>query len=147
VNALLHYVAGALFALGLGLSGMTNPEKVQGFLNLAGDWDPSLAFVMLGAIAVHGLSLPWILSRERPTHGPRFRLPNRTDIDGRLIGGSMLFGAGWGLAGYCPGPGIVSAAGLQPGALVFFAALVGGMLLEPLGRALLAEFRTEQATS
>lgn len=122
------FAAGLLFAIGLGVSGMTDADKVIGFLNVM-DWDPSLAFVMGGAIGVHLLLFKLILRRESPLFAAKFDLPTRTDIDGRLIVGSMIFGVGWGMGGFCPGPGIVSAATLGPKAVAFTLAMLGGMLV------------------
>ena len=122
------FSAGFVFALGLGLSGMTNADNVIGFLNLSGNWNPSLAFVMVGAIGVHFALLRPILKRESPVCDSIFRLPARKDIDARLLGGSALFGVGWGLGGFCPGPGIVSFVSGSPAALVFVAAMVVGMI-------------------
>jgi len=122
--------AGALFAVGLALSGMTRPSKVVGFLDLAGDWDASLAFVMAGAIAVHLVAYRVVLRRPAPLFDVRFHLPTRKDIDLRLVLGAALFGVGWGLGGYCPGPGLVSAAAGSLGAVVFVVGMTAGMLIE-----------------
>ncbi len=101
---LVGLVSGLLFGAGLVLSGMTRPDKVIGFLDLTGDWDPSLAFVMVGAIGVFAFAA-WAARRQtRPVWAPSFQWPTRKDIDARLLLGSALFGLGWGLAGYCPGP-------------------------------------------
>jgi hypothetical protein len=123
------FMAGFVFALGLGVSGMTNADKVIGFLNLAGSWDPSLAFVMVAAIGTHLAFYGLILKRNSPLFGDRFQIPSRTDIDGRLIAGSAMFGVGWGLGGFCPGPGIVSSVTLGAEAAVFVTAMIGGMWL------------------
>jgi uncharacterized membrane protein YedE/YeeE len=124
---LVAFLSGGLFALGLGVAGMTRPEKVLGFLDLLGDWDPSLALVMVGAIAVHALAHR--VRTGRPLLGGTFQLPTRRDIDVRLVMGAALFGVGWGLAGYCPGPGLVSLAGPLPVAALFVGAMLGGMAL------------------
>lgn len=108
---------------------MTLPEKVIGFLDLTHDWDPSLGFVMLGAIAVHAGLYRWIVSQPRPLFTERFGIPTRTDLDPRLIGGAAIFGVGWALGGYCPGPGLVGSMSGAGHALAFVAALTGGMLL------------------
>ncbi len=129
-NRLVTLFSGALFGLGLALSGMTLPERVIGFLDFAGTWNPSLALVMVGAISVHLVLLRVITRRKAPLFDARFHLPTRRDIDARLVIGAALFGVGWGLGGFCPGPGLVSlAAGVFP-AIVFVAAMTAGMLLE-----------------
>jgi uncharacterized membrane protein YedE/YeeE len=125
----LVFLAGLLFAVGLGVSGMTDANKVIGFLNLAGDWDPSLAFVMVGAIGIHLVLFKLIVKRSSPLFGDVFHLPARKDIDRRLVIGAVLFGIGWGLGGFCPGPGIVSAVGLGDEALIFTGAMLFGMLV------------------
>lgn len=124
------FVSGALFALGLCLSGMTQPAKVASFLDLAGDWDPSLAFVMVGAIAVHvwfahGVRRPG----SRPLLAKHYRLPRESRVDGRLFAGAALFGSGWGAAGLCPGPAIVSLVTLSAPVLLFVATMLLGMRL------------------
>ncbi len=126
-QVLAAFGAGALFGVGLVVSQMTNADKVIGFLNVAGEWDPSLALVMVGAIGVHLVLFRLILRRPGPLFAERFDVPTRTDLDPRLLGGAALFGVGWGLGGFCPGPGIVSSAAGIPHALVFSAALVAGM--------------------
>ena len=124
----VSFLVGLLFALGLGISGMTDAGKVIGFLDLSGDWDPSLAFVMVGAIAVHMVFYRFVLRRERPLFSSAFYVPSRQDIDARLIAGAALFGVGWGLGGYCPGPGLVSSVSLVTEAVVFVVAMLGGMV-------------------
>jgi uncharacterized membrane protein YedE/YeeE len=124
---LTAFFAGLLFAAGLGVGGMTQPAKVFGFLDVAGNWDPSLAFVMLGAIAVHATALRGILRRRAPLFAARFALPTRRDIDTRLVAGAALFGAGWGLVGYCPGPAVTALGGGAPAAAVFVPAMITGM--------------------
>ncbi|QPF73324.1 YeeE/YedE family protein [Roseateles sp. DAIF2] len=128
-------LAGLLFGLGLILSGMADPAKVLGFLDLAGAWDPSLALVMAGAIAVALPAFAWAGRRERALLGEVMQLPAARRIDRRLVLGSLAFGIGWGLAGFCPGPALV-ALGLGEGkALVFVAAMLAGMgLFELLER-------------
>lgn len=122
--------AGLVFAVGLALLGMTQPSKVSGFLDLAGDWDPSLAFVMGGAVLVHFVAVRLLLRRGRPFVAPRFDLPSRKDIDASLVLGAALFGLGWGLAGYCPGPALVSAAAGEKWAISFVVAMAVGMLVQ-----------------
>ena len=118
--------AGVLFALGLALSGMTQPSKVIGFLDVGGHWDPSLAFVMLGAIAVHFVAQRIARKRGAPLFATTFELPPPGKIDGRLVVGSAVFGLGWGLSGYCPGPALVSiACGALPAITMCTSMLVG----------------------
>ena len=121
--------AGLIFGLGLILSGMTDPSKVIGFLDLTGRWDPSLAFVMGGAILVGVVAFQFAKRREKSLLGDVMRLPTARQVDCRLVLGSLAFGTGWGLAGYCPGPALVAAAqgGTQP--LIFAVAMLGGMAL------------------
>ena len=108
---------------------MTQPSRITGFLDIFGRWDPTLAFVMAGAVAVHFGGRLLVEKRERPLWTPRFVLPTRRDIDARLIGGAVLFGMGWGLAGYCPGPSITSLGTNAIEAWVFVASMTAGMLL------------------
>ncbi|MBM64968.1 MAG: hypothetical protein CMH55_01885 [Myxococcales bacterium] len=124
---LAAFLGGVIFAVGLGISGMTDANKVIGFLNLAGPWDPSLAFVMVGGIGVHLALYRLILRRESPLLSTRFHLPTRRDITPQLVGGAALFGIGWGAGGFCPGPGIVSVVGFCSPAVVFVLAMIGGM--------------------
>jgi uncharacterized membrane protein YedE/YeeE len=121
------WLAGLVFGIGLIVSGMADPAKVLGFLDLAGAWDPSLALVMGGAIAVGFLPFQWAELRSRTLLGQPMRLPAKSPITPRLAGGSVAFGIGWGLAGFCPGPALVAVGmGLRP-ALVFVAAMLVGM--------------------
>jgi len=124
---LSEFIVGLLFGCGLLLSGMTDPGKVLGFLDLAGSWDPSLAMVMGGAIAVGFFAFALANRRTTSFFGGALQLPATKDIDKRLVIGGLLFGAGWGLAGFCPGPGIVSMAAGQPKALMFVLAMLVGM--------------------
>ena len=127
MNAITAALAGLLFGLGLIVSGMADPAKVLGFLDLAGAWDPSLALVMAGAI---GTALPaFMLARRRSTtlRGEPLQLPTSRSVDRRLLGGSLLFGIGWGVAGFCPGPGLVALGQGQAKALVFVTAMIAGM--------------------
>ena len=127
MRAVLALVSGAIFGAGLALSGMMNPARVRGFLDLFGDWDPTLAFVMGGAMLVMGVA--WVIQRRMaaPLNGPSFHLPGTALIDRRLIGGAVLFGIGWGLAGLCPGPAIASLGTAFVPALIFVAAMLAGM--------------------
>ena len=122
------FLGGLIFALGLGVSGMTDANKVIGFLNLAGDWDPGLAFVMVGAIGVHILLYRLIMKRQSPLFGDRFHIPTSRQIHPQLIAGSALFGVGWGLGGVCPGTGMVSLMGFSSAGIVFLVFMFAGML-------------------
>ncbi|MFA7585806.1 MAG: DUF6691 family protein [Novosphingobium sp.] len=123
------FLVGLLFGTGLAVSGMTSPDKVLGFLDLAGAWDPSLAFVMGGAV-LSAAPLYWLARRRaRPVAGTMFDQPSATAIDARLIGGSALFGLGWGLAGICPGPALVGLAIDPPALAVFVLAMLAGAIL------------------
>lgn len=123
---LSFFAAGLLFAVGLVVGGMTQPAKIVGFLDFAGDWDPSLAFVMLGAIGVHAISYRLIMKRPSPLFAPKFLVPTRRDIDVSLVAGSALFGIGWALGGFCPGPAITSLGAVSTNAALFVVALLGG---------------------
>jgi uncharacterized membrane protein YedE/YeeE len=124
---LASFLSGLVFGIGLLLSGMVDPVKVQGFLDLAGPWDPSLAFVMAGAIAVGLVAFTLARGRTASVLGAEMRLPTARDVDRRLIGGSLVFGIGWGLAGVCPGPGLVALGMGQGKAVIFVAAMLAGM--------------------
>lgn len=129
MQRITEFVAGLLFGLGLLLSGMSDPGKVLGFLDLLGTWDPSLALVMAGAILVGMLAFTVAKKRTMNFLGGALHLPTANQIDRRLVIGGLLFGAGWGLAGFCPGPSLVSMFSGQPKAAVFVLAMVIGMLL------------------
>jgi uncharacterized protein len=120
-------LAGLVFGLGLIVSGMADPSKVLGFLDLGGAWDPSLAFVMAGAIAVGAVA--YVVARKRTLSflGATMKLPTSRDIDGRLVIGSVVFGIGWGVAGFCPGPGLVALGMGEIKALIFVVAMLVGM--------------------
>ena len=122
-------LSGFVFALGLGISGMTLPSKVVGFLDVAGAWDPSLAFVMVGAIGVHLVGHRLAMRRATPLFDATFHLPAARKVDARLVGGAALFGVGWGLAGYCPGPAIVSLVSGVPAVLVSVASMAVGTIV------------------
>lgn len=129
MQPLVSLMAGLVFGLGLAIAEMTNPLKVLAFLDLAGDWDPSLAFVMGGAVTVTALAFRFILRRPVPLYGERFHLPTLTQIDRKLLVGAALFGIGWGLAGYCPGPALATVLSGNSEAWLFVPAmLVGGVL-------------------
>lgn len=123
-------VSGFLFGMGLTVSGMTDPQRVRGFLDVFGDWDPTLAFVMGGAVLV--MAVAWRLQARmaRPVFGDRFSLPDRSDLDPRLLTGAVVFGIGWGAAGLCPGPAVASLALSPIHAILFVAAMLAGMLLQ-----------------
>ncbi|MBE7484326.1 MAG: YeeE/YedE family protein [Polyangiaceae bacterium] len=129
MKALIPLFSGLLFALGLALSGMTRPEKVTGFLDFTGAWDPSLAFVMLGAIGVHLVALRFAKRLSRPLAAAAFEPPGRERVDGRLVLGAALFGVGWGLAGYCPGPALVSVGSGSLPVLVVAGGMLAGVAL------------------
>jgi uncharacterized membrane protein YedE/YeeE len=124
------FAAGALFAVGLAVSGMTKPSKVRGFLDFGGAWDPTLLFVMGGAVAVYFVVHRLVLRRPAPLFDSKFYLPTRKDIDARLVLGAAIFGVGWGLGGYCPGPGLASLVSGAIGPVVFVAAMVAGMWIQ-----------------
>jgi hypothetical protein len=128
LHRVTEFAVGLLFGLGLLLSGMTDPGKVLGFLDLFGAWDPSLALVMGGAILVGFFAFALAKKRSTTFLGGVLRLPTSTQMDKPLVIGSLLFGAGWGLAGFCPGPAVVSMADGQPKALVFVLAMLVGMV-------------------
>lgn len=119
---------GLLFVLGLGISGMTQPEKVFGFLDVFGHWDASLVFVMIGAITIHLLTYKIILKRKQPLFSNAWHLPNKTDVTVPLVIGSFIFGVGWALAGYCPGPALTSLASFESRPSLFFASMILGMI-------------------
>ncbi|HVL76935.1 MAG TPA: DUF6691 family protein [Noviherbaspirillum sp.] len=134
MNVIIAFLSGLVFGVGLLLAGMANPAKVLAFLDLAGAWDPSLALVMAGAIGVGTIAFSWAKRRSLSLLGLAMQLPGATDIDRRLIGGSLLFGVGWGLAGICPGPAVVLiGAGVAEG-WIFFGAMLAGMAAFELSR-------------
>jgi uncharacterized protein len=129
MQVLMALIVGLVFGIGLISAGMTNPAKVQGFLDLAGNWDPSLAFVMGGAVLVGLVAFRFAGKRERSLLGEAMRLPTATRIDRRLVLGGLAFGAGWGLAGFCPGPALASLATGGAKALLFTGAMLAGMIV------------------
>jgi uncharacterized protein len=148
---LVSFLCGIVFALGLGISGMTRPVKVIGFLDIAGEWDLSLAFVMLGAICMFFLAYRLSRRMRAPILAPHFSIPERTDLDAQLISGAAIFGAGWGLGGFCPGPAIASlASGAMP-VVVFVASMAAGIYLhamvQNLGRSRATELAVASADS
>ena len=122
-------IAGLLFGVGLSISGMINPAKVIGFLDIAGAWDPSLAFVMLGGVIVTAIGYRTVLRRSQPLFEPNFTLPTRRDIDPPLLLGAGLFGIGWGLGGYCPGPALAGIGFGNLETLAFVIAMLAGMVV------------------
>jgi len=129
LRTLAALACGLVFGLGLAISGMMNPAKVIGFLDVAGSWDPTLAFVMGGALLVAGPAYRLILARRRPVLDSGFSLPKKTGLDAPLIFGSALFGVGWGLVGFCPGPAVAAIVTGLPAVLGFVAAMLAGMAL------------------
>ena len=128
MRALTALLMGALFAVGLAVAGMTSPDKVVNFLTIGEVWDPSLALVMVGGIGTHLLLFRFIVKRPSPLVEETFRIPTRKDLTPRLVGGSALFGIGWALAGFCPGPALTSLGTLGSNAVLFVASMIGGML-------------------
>ncbi|MDI5934710.1 DUF6691 family protein [Halomonas kalidii] len=129
LKPLMGYVAGLLFGLGLGISGMTDPARVLGFLDVAGAWDPTLLFVLGGAVVTTFIGYRLVLRRPHPIYAEAFQLPTRQDLDTRLIGGAALFGIGWGLSGYCPGPAFASLGGLTAPLFALLVAMIAGWFL------------------
>jgi hypothetical protein len=126
---LVALVSGSLFGLGLALSGMMDPRKVLGFLDIAGAWDPSLALVLAGAVCVSAMGYVLKTRMARPMLAPRFQVPTARRVEGRLLGGAVLFGIGWGLSGLCPGPALSGLVLGLPGMAIFVAAMAVGMAL------------------
>jgi uncharacterized membrane protein YedE/YeeE len=128
-DSLSSFIVGLIFGIGLIFAGMTDPSKVIGFLDVAGLWDPSLAFVMAGAILVGLVAFRFARHRTMNFLGGAIRLPSKGDIDKRLVIGSLLFGIGWGMAGFCPGPALVSLGTGSPKAILFVLSMIAGMAL------------------
>ncbi len=128
----ISFVVGLVFGAGLYISGMTQPSKVQGFLDILGRWDPSLAFVMAGAVGVGLVAFSVAKRRSRTFLGDELRLPTISEIDAPLVFGSLIFGVGWGLSGICPGPGTVDVGFFDLPALVFVVSMAAGMVIERL---------------
>jgi uncharacterized protein len=127
MGILVQLAAGLLFGIGLVVSGMANPAKVLNFLDFAGTWDPSLAFVMGGGVLVTAIGYKIILARPKPIFAASFQLPTQRAIDARILVGPMIFGVGWGLSGFCPGPALTSLGLAAPGTLAFVPAMLIGM--------------------
>lgn len=123
------FISGTIFGLGLALSQMTDPERVIGFLDIAGRWDPTLLLVMGGALAVTVPMFPLVLRRERALNGEKFRLPVKSNIDPPLVLGAAVFGVGWGIGGFCPGPALAALSTGSPGVILFIAAMIAGQWL------------------
>lgn len=121
------FLSALIFGLGLGISGMTIPAKVIGFLDVTGQWDPSLLAVMMGAIIVHFVSFRLITKRKSPLLAEKFQVPTRRDIDWKLLTGAAIFGVGWGLGGFCPGPALVSVASGQSSVVIFVVSMIAGI--------------------
>lgn len=128
MNFIISFVLGFIFSIGLSISGMVNPNKVIGFLDLLGDWDPDLIFVMGGAAGLNFITFRFVLKRPNPLIEQSFNLPSSTIVDSRLVIGSILFGIGWGIGGICPGPGIANLFTLKAEPIVFVAFMIIGML-------------------
>jgi len=129
LDAVSSFIVGLIFGIGLIFAGMTYPSKVIGFLDISGLWDPSLAFVMAGAILVGLIAFRFARNRTMNFLGGTIRLPTKNDIDKRLIVGSLLFGMGWGMAGFCPGPALVSLGTGSSKAIIFVISMIAGMAL------------------
>jgi hypothetical protein len=127
MSFVVNLALGLLFGVGLVVSGMSDPAKVLNFLDLFGTWDPSLAFVMGGAVIVAVVGYRVVLARPKPIAAEKFHLPTRTDIDSRIVAGPAIFGMGWGLGGFCPGPALTALGLAAPGTLVFVPAMLAGM--------------------
>lgn len=128
-NSIAAFVVGFVFAIGLGLSGMTQPQKVIGFLDLFGQWDPSLIFVMVGAIIVHFVTFKIIRKRNSPLFSSQWHVPTKKEITPALMAGAFIFGVGWALGGFCPGPAITSMASFDKTPFVFVISMLVGMVL------------------
>ena len=137
-NVLVALLCGIIFGLGLCVSGMTNPARIIGFLDVFGDWDATLVAVMVAAVTVAGIGFRLVRRRAKPVLAQKFAVPERNDIDLKLIAGSAIFGVGWGLAGLCPGPAITALVSMSPSVLMFVAAMIGGQWL-------VSRFRRETA--
>ena len=128
-SILTAFLAAVIFGVGLGISGMTLPSKVIGFLDVTGNWDISLMFVMVGAILTHGIAYQFIIKREKPVIEDKFQVPATRAIDARLLSGAAIFGVGWGLGGFCPAPAIVSLTTGMPEVMVFVGCMILGIYL------------------
>jgi len=138
MNIFLSFFCGIVFAIGLGLSGMTDPAKVLGFLEIGANWDPALAFVMVGAIAIHGTAYVIFRNKQKPIFADKFERPATQNINAPLLIGALTFGAGWGLGGFCPGPAVVSSVSLQPKIGVFMVSMLSGWFVVNIVRYMMA---------
>lgn len=146
MQVLTSFLCGLVFGCGLVISGMTQPSKVLGFLDILGHWDPTLAFVMAGALAMSGAGYALARRFRRPMFAAQYLWPTRSDIDRSLVAGAMLFGIGWGLVGLCPGPALENLAGLSPRVILFVLAMIAGMGVQAWWQArLLAESGSVEA--
>lgn len=145
MRLVISYLIGLIFGIGIALSGMANPAKVLNFFDIAGAWDPSLAFVMGGALIVTFIGYRVVLKRPAPIMSQSFQLPTRRDLDLPLLGGSALFGVGWGIAGFCPGGALPALGTGRSEVFVFVAALVAGIIVSKLLQSALAKRATAQA--
>jgi uncharacterized membrane protein YedE/YeeE len=125
----VNFLLGALFSIGLSISGMVNPNKVIGFLDIFGEWDPALAFVMAGGVLLNVVLFKFILKRKNPILSPNFVVPLNSKVDKRLVVGSAMFGIGWGLGGICPGPGLANLFLFDPKAILFVISMLVGMVI------------------
>jgi len=128
-EVLAALVTGFIFGLGLCISSMSDPAVVQGFLDIAGDWNPTLMFVMAGGVVVTFIGYRLVLAKSRPLWAPKFSLPSATAIDAQLLSGAAIFGVGWGLAGYCPGPAVLSLASGRTQVGIFVLSMLAGMIV------------------
>ena len=138
MRLVLYYIIGLVFGVGISISGMANPAKVLNFFDVAGMWDPSLAFVMGGAVVVTFIGYRFVLKRPAPLMDPKFHLPTRRDLDLPLLAGSATFGIGWGIAGFCPGGALPALGTGRSEVFVFVAALLAGIIFAKLIKAVLA---------
>ena len=145
MRILTSYLIGLIFGVGISISGMANPAKVLNFFDVAGAWDPSLAFVMGGALIVTFIGYRYILKRPAPFLSASFQLPTRRDLDLSLIGGSAVFGVGWGIAGFCPGGALPALGTARSEVLIFVAALLGGIVIAKLMQAAMSRRAAAQA--
>lgn len=145
MRILVSYLIGLIFGVGISISGMASPAKVLNFFDVAGPWDPSLAFVMGGALFVTFIGYRFVLKRPAPILSTRFQLPTRRDLDLPLIGGSAVFGVGWGIAGFCPGGALPALGTGQTEVLIFVAALLSGIIAAKMLQATMAKRAKAQA--